>query len=594
MDTAEIAKRAEGKTVLTNMLPTVERLADVPQVRWKTDDGEWGEWTWRETHDKATRIASALKRLGMQPKERLALMMLNRPEFYPCDSGALLADLTPFSIYNSSSPEQIAYVVGHSEATMAIVENAAFLERFEKVRSDLPAVREIITIEPVDGYTSLDDLLGDDPIDVEAAVASVSPDDIATLVYTSGTTGPPKGAMLTQGGLAWTIESIRERTDGVWSDRTYISYLPLAHVLERFLAYYWGAAEGGTVTTCPDPALLAEYLGVVKPEAFVGVPRVWEKIYGRLQAALGAQPPEGQAAFNEALAIGRKAAEHKIAGTPMPDDLKAKHEEAEATLGLVRSLIGLDNVKVCGTGAAPTPQELMWFFLSLGLPLAEGYGMTETSFIISLDPVHYRPGTVGRPVPGQEVKIAEDGEVLVRGPNVIPGYLKDPEKTAEAIDPDGWLHTGDIGSLDEDGYLRIVDRKKELIITAGGKNISPANIEAALKSFPLISQACAIGDGKKFISALLTLDQDVLPGWAAEKGLEGTPEELAENETVRAEVERCVEEANKGFNKAESVKKFTIIPGDWDATTGELTPTMKLKRRVIHEKYADQIEAMYA
>jgi long-chain acyl-CoA synthetase len=325
------------------------------------------------------------------------------------------------------------------------------------------------------------------------------------------------------------------------------------------------------------------------------VPRVWEKIYAGIQAALSADP-EKKAGFDKALVVGAKAAEFRNRGEDLPPELQAAWEQVDAAaFSNVRALVGLDCMQVALTGAAPIPRQVLDFFINIGVPLSEVYGMSECTGPMTWTPRRIKPGTVGPPIPGQELKLLDDGEVCCRGGNVFPGYLKDPERTAECLDEDGWLHSGDIGVLDEDGYLTIVDRKKELIITAGGKNISPANLEAAIKSFPLIGQACAVGDRRAFMSALIVLDPDVAPAWAKSRGIEAAGlAELATHPEVIAEVQRCIDEANAQFSHVEKIKKFTILPAEGLPDSEELTPTMKLKRRGVLTKYADEIEALYA
>jgi long-chain acyl-CoA synthetase len=359
-----------------------------------------------------------------------------------------------------------------------------------------------------------------------------------------------------------------------------LSYLPMAHIAERVITHYVHIGHGTEVTTCPDPAALARYLREVRPEFFLGVPRVWEKLYGGIQAAVAADP-EKKAAFSRALEVGRQASAVRITGEPLPPDVEAAWDKVDAAVfANVRALVGLDACRVAITGAAPIPSGVFDFFLHIGLPFSEVYGMSESTGPMTWTPHRIRPGTVGPPIPGQEVRLLDDGEVLCRGGNVFSGYLKDPQRTADVLDEDGWLHSGDIGTFDDAGYLRIVDRKKELIITAYGKNISPANLETAIKSFPLIGQACTIGDGRAYMTALIVLDPDVAPAWAKSQGIKAASlAELAAHPDVRAEIERCVAEANARFSEVEKIKRFTILPAEWLPDSEELTPTMKLKRR---------------
>jgi long-chain acyl-CoA synthetase len=565
-----------GKTVPSLFRDMVAGRPDAVAVRWRPpgSDTATASLTWAQYADQACRVAAGLEALGVRPGQRIVLMMRNRPEFYPADMGALLAGATPISIYNSSSPEQIEYLASHSEATVAIVGDLGMLERFLKVRSELPDLQRLVLMDDPEGLASGDvvpfaDLLGAAPVDLDEAAGRVRPEDLATLIYTSGTTGPPKGVMLSHYNLCWVLESMNRATGEAVTGWRQVSYLPMAHIAERWLTHYLHIGEGTEVTTCTEPTELASYLREVRPEHFLGVPRVWEKLYAGIMAAVSADP-EKKAGFERALEVGD-----------------------EAVLGNIRAMVGLDQMRIAITGAAPIPRPVLDFFLAMGVPLSEVYGMSEATGPTTWDR-QIRPGTVGRAIPGQEMKLLDDGEVCFRGGNVFTGYLKDPDRTADALDEDGWLHTGDVGEVDEDGYLKIVDRKKELIITAGGKNISPANLEAAIKSYPLIGQACAIGDGRAYMAALIVLDPDVTPAWARSRGIEfSSVAELATHPDVRAEVERCVEDANGRFSQVEKIKKIAILPTEWPPDSDELTPTMKLKRRGVLAKYAEEIEALY-
>jgi long-chain acyl-CoA synthetase len=422
----------------------------------------------------------------------------------------------------------------------------------------------------------------------------VRPEDLATIIYTSGTTGPPKGVMLDHANVVWTVQSLLACWDG---DDPYfsrlVSYLPMAHIAERMTSHYQGIVGAFEVTVCPEPSQLVGLLTEVRPQILFGVPRIWEKLHAGVFARARANPDQ-QAMLDAALPVGGRAAEVRARGEELPADLAAEYEQAKPVLDYVRNLLGLDQVKSAISAAAPIPQEVLRFFRALGVEMSEMYGLSETSGPMTWAPFRVRVGTVGPPIPGCEVVLADDGEVLSRGGNIFRGYLNNPERTTEALDDDGWLHSGDIGEFDVDGYLKIVDRKKELIITTGGKNISPANLEAALKSFPLIGQVCVIGDNRPFVSALLVLDPEVAPAWAAHQGVEGkTLAALAADPVVLAEVGRNVDEANKRLARVEQVKKFVVLGEDWLADSEELTPTMKLKRRGVHAKYAAQIQSLY-
>jgi long-chain acyl-CoA synthetase len=585
---ADIDARAEGRTVVSMFLETVALTPARVALRWKDGDG-WGALTWAEYAEQAARVAGGLLAAGVGEGDRVVLMLRNRPEFHVADVGVLLAGATPISIYNSSSAEQVAFLAGHAKARVAIVEEA-FRRQVEEASADLPSLERIVV---VDEGTSWAELLAAEPVDVAAAAARSHPDGLATVIYTSGTTGPPKGVQITNRNVVWTVESYRAVAGEVRELRE-VSYLPMAHIAERMSSHYLGIACGFEVTTCPEAADIATYCAAVRPQTIFGVPRVWEKMQAAVRAALAADADKARQ-FQEAVDA---ALPLQLARRTRP--LTAQEQETldfldGVAFAPVRDLLGLDQVQFAVSGAAPIAVETLEWFVAIGVPFSEIYGMSENTGPLTWDPWEIRPGTVGRAMAGVEVRLADDGEVIARGGLVFPGYLDDPEKTAEALDADGWLHTGDIGVFDDDGYLRIVDRKKELIITAGGKNISPANLEAALRTIPLVGQAAAIGDQRKYVSALLVLDPDVARAWAAAHGRpDETLDELAADPDVIAEVAAGVEAAMADFNHAEQVKRFTLLAHEWLPDSDELTPTQKLKRRGIHAKYAAEIEAMYA
>jgi long-chain acyl-CoA synthetase len=583
---AEIDARAAGRTALTYFAETLERRPDAIALRWKVGD-DFEELTWRQYADQAARVAAGLRADSVNEGDRVVLMMRNRPEFHIADVGVLLAGATPISIYNSSSPEQIAYLVGHSRARVAIVEDGELLEHFREALPELPHLEHLLSLD-----ADWKGLLEAEPVDLAEAVARAQPEQLATVIYTSGTTGPPKGVQISHRNVAWTLESYRALLGELEGFRA-VSYLPMAHIAERFVTHYLGIASGFEVTTCPDMANVADYARLVRPQVIFGVPRVWEKMHAGVEAFLAGDPAMAKK-FGEACAVSlplqlaRRTRELTAEEQATLDRLDAE------ILGTARQLLGLDAVEFAVSSAAPLPVEVLEWFLAIGVPFSECYGMSENTGPLTWEPWQVRPGTVGRALPGVEIKLAEDGEIIARGGLVFPGYLDDPAKTAEALDADGWLHTGDIGVFDDDGYLRIVDRKKELIITAGGKNISPANLESALRTIPLVGQAAVIGDRRKFVSALLVLSPDAARAWAAAHGRpDATLAELAVDPDVIAEVQRGLDEAMDGFNHSEQVKRFTLLPEEWLPDSDELTPTAKLKRRVIAEKYAAQIEAMY-
>ena len=595
----ELHDRVDGWTVPNRFVRTVAAHPEAVALRWKNDDDSWGEWTFRDYADRVATAAGGLRAMGVGRGDRVVLMLRNVPEFHVLDMAACVLGATPISIYNSSSPEQVEYLVNHSESVVAFVEDIGFLERFNKVRAQLPTLRQLGVVRDPDGLagpevTTWDTLMASQPLDLDGEAANAEPDALATVIYTSGTTGPPKGVMLTHRNVAWTAECLRECIELTeYEGKRLVSYLPMAHIAERMTSHYMHAFLAYEVTCCPEPTQVAAYAGAVRPNIMFGVPRVWEKIYGGVSAALAADPEKAEK-FNEAVAAARPLVEKIDWGTATDEEKATWDFLDQVAFSTVRQLVGLDQLDIAITGAAPIPAELLGWFRAIGVPLAEIYGMSESSGPMTFTATHIKPGTVGPAIPGCEVTLAEDGEVICRGGNVFAGYLNEPEKTAETI-IDGWLHSGDIGEIDDDGYLRIVDRKKELIITAGGKNLSPANLEAALKTIPLVGQACAIGDNRPFVSALVVLDPDVAPAWAASKGLDGSDlAALAENPEVVAEIERGLTEVMAQFNNAERVKKVRVLGEEWLPDSEMLTPTSKLKRRGIHARYAEEIEALYS
>jgi long-chain acyl-CoA synthetase len=596
---AEVDASTGSATAPQLFLELVRSAPSSPALHSMRGDAGWNVWTLQDYADQVAAAAAGLASVGVGNGERVLLMMRNRPDFHWFDAAAQFLRATPVSIYNSSSPEEVEYLAGHAEARVAIVEDAGFLDRVLKVRKELPMLERIYVVEPPegplpDGVFAAGELLQQGSADLEALAADTSPDDIATLIYTSGTTGPPKGVMISQYNVVYTIEILKRSIefDNFLGMRV-VSYLPMAHIAERAVSHYQSMILGYSVYCCPDPNQLTTYLKEVHPQLAFGVPRVWEKIYNGVNAALAADP-DRKAKFDEGV-----DAAIEIRRSNLDGDFT---EEQQATLDFldsvafanVRELVGLDAVELAITGAAPIPVPVLEWFNAIGVPLVEIYGMSETTGPMTFSPERPKIGTVGRGCHGMEVRIADDGEVICRGGNIFQGYFKQPDKTAETI-IDGWLHSGDIGEMDDEGYIRIVDRKKELIITSGGKNISPANLEAALKTVPLIGQAAAIGDGRKFVSAILVLDPEAAAVWAKANGKEGLSlAELSVDPDVIAEVQAGVDEVNQQFAQVEQIKKFTLVGEEWMPDSDMLTPTSKLKRRGVNARYEAEIEAMYA
>ncbi len=588
--------RAVQSSTLTEALR--HTAADHPEIVAVRTPDDGVSLTWAEVLERAERIAGGLSSLGVGRGDCVAIMLGNRPEFHLADLGAVLLGATPFSVYVTYPPDEIRFQLEDSGARVAIVEQA-YLATMLAARSGT-ALEHVIVVDgdAPEQTLSLSELEAacPDGFDAREAADQVQPDDVLTLIYTSGTTGHPKGVQLTHRAVMFAARTVEEIISLPPGSRV-ISWLPAAHIAERNAHHYIPIVFAGTVTCAPNPREVLSYLPQVRPSWFFAVPRIWEKLKAGLEAMQAAQPEEQRAPIQAAIEAATERVRLRQRGLPVPDELEAAVTEADTNLfSKLREMLGLDQAVAVNVGAAPTPVSVLEFFHAIGIELSELWGMSETCGIGACNrPGEVRIGTVGPPSPGVELKLAEDGEVLCRGEFMMTGYRNQPERTAEALDADGWLHTGDIGTLDEDGYLSIVDRKKELIINAAGKNMSPANIEAALKTAsPLIGQACCIGDGRSYNTALIVLDADFAPQWATQHDLSGSSlAELAAQPAVIEAVQEGIDRANETLARVEQIKRFTIISGDWEPGGDELTPTIKLKRKPIAAKYADEIEAMY-
>jgi long-chain acyl-CoA synthetase len=598
-DTAATARpRAlKAATMCEAFQITAAEHADRPALRLKDTDYEasWGEYA-----ETVRKRAAAFAALGVQRGDVVGFMMVNRPALHLCDSAAMHLGATCFSIYNTSSPEQIEYLTSDAGNRIVVTEQA-FLDKLLTARARVPTLEHLVVIdgEAPDGTMSIEEFeaLGADDFDFESAWRTVEPDDVLCLIYTSGTTGPPKGVELTHDNLMseWRgLDPVYPVTPGGRA----ISFLPTAHVADRWANHYSSMVLGHTIHCCPNPREMVAYSVEVRPTVWGGVPRIWEKLKSALEAGFAAEKDERKrSAVEWALGVGLDRARAKQDGD-VPATLEEEWRRAdELVLSKIRIALGLDEVELFGVGAAPTPPEVIEFFDAIGIEIAELWGLSETSACATINPPGaVRVGTVGKALPNVELELADDGEILVRGPIVMKGYRNQPDKTREAIDDQGWFHTGDIGELDEDGYLRIVDRKKELIINAAGKNMSPANIEAKIKAAStLIAQAVAIGDRRPYNVALIVLDPDGCRTLAREHELaDPAPAAMATEEAALDEVAAATERANADLSRVEQIKKFRIIPGEWEPGGDELTPTAKLKRKPIAEKYAAEIDALYA
>jgi long-subunit acyl-CoA synthetase (AMP-forming) len=594
MTTAQSA--VDAATVAEAVRRTAADHPDLVAVRMPDDSVSL---TWGELLERVDALAGGLARLGVSRGQCVALMLSNRPEFPIADLATMTLGATPFSIYVTYPPAEITFLIRDSGARVAIVEQA-FLPAILEARRELPGLEHVIVVdgEAPPGVLALAEVEGSDPgFDGAAAAATVSPDDLATLIYTSGTTGHPKGVQLTHHAVMFTAQGVRQVIEFPVGSRV-ISWLPAAHIAERMAHHYIPVIYAGTVTCAPNPRDVLSYLPQVRPNWFFAVPRIWEKLKAGLEAMQAAQPEEQRRPVADAMAAATERVRLRQQGRPVPPELEAAVARADEELfSKLRQMLGLDQLVAVNVGAAPTPVEVVEFFHAIGIELAELWGMSETCGTGTCNrPGQVRIGSVGPPSPGVEIKLAADGEVLCRGEFLMSGYRNQPEKTAEAIDAEGWLHTGDIGTIDEDGFVSIVDRKKEIIISAAGKNMSPANIEAAIKtSSPLIGQACCIGDARPYNTALIVLDADFAPQWARQSGLgERTLEDLAGEPQAVAAVQAGIEAANERLARVEQIKKFTIVRGDWLPGGDELTPTIKLKRKPIAAKYADAIDQMYS
>lgn len=584
-----------------------ERYADAPAFsdRFDVPEGEtWSTITWRETWEQTQQVAAALIDLGVERGDPVAIMAANRTAHTLADYGAMTAAAVPMSIYNTLAQEQVAFIAAESRPVVVVLEDHDRYQRWEKALDEVDSVRHVVMLADADRVDdprvlTWPDLLarGADTSAVEERMERITPDLPATFLYTSGTTGNPKGVVLTHHNVMFEAVSTLDNA-GLKGPQRSISYLPLAHIAERVLATYAPPFLGSHVHAIPDPAGLLGALGEVHPTAFFGVPRVWEKIKTGISAKLAEDPdPANQELVRTAMAAGLAWTQAHETGNELTPEVEEAYAKAdEAILGFLRLLLGLDQVTWAASAAAPMPLEVAKFMGGLGLRVYDVYGMTETTgAFTSNGPDHFKLGTVGVPNPGIEVRLADDGEILCRGPVITPGYHRQEAATAALIDEDGWLHTGDIGVVDDDGFYSVVDRKKELIITSAGKNIAPSNIENYLKESPVIGHAMALGDDRSYVVAILTLDGEIAPLVAQKMGIEFTDlADLSQKPQIRAMVQAAVDAANERLSRPEQVKAWELLADEWTAESEELTPTLKLKRRVVRTKYADVVDALYA
>ncbi len=550
-------------------------------------NGRWQPTTWRGYADQVRAAARALMTLGFQRGGTVAMLGFNRPEWVILDHAAMMAGGAAAGIYTTCSAEEVQYIVHHSEALVVLVEDAAQLAKIKSRRAEMPLCKWIVTMRGVTA-TGEDVLTWDDFLaraeatpeqQLDQRVDALNPDDVATLIYTSGTTGPPKGVMLTHANLAWTARTLTEIGGGTEQDVS-LSYLPLSHIAEQMATILMPATVGSTVFFAESIEKVPDNLKESRPTVFFGVPRIWEKFHAALAGKFGDVTGVKRRLLDWSRTVCAEINRKRDRDLPISRLLDAQYQIAtKLVIGKLKAALGFDRARTLISGAAPIAPDVLEFFASIDLPIREIYGQSEDTGPTSFNlPGKTKIGSVGPALPGIECKIGDDGEILIRGPNVFLGYLKEPEATAECL-KDGWLRSGDLGQFDRDGFLSITGRKKEIIITAGGKNVAPKNIEAAIKMSPLVGEAVVIGDRRKFLTALVTL------GDAAAK--------INDANQIRAQIQAQIDTVNASLARVEQVKKFAILPKPFGIDTGELTPTMKIKRKVVAAKYASEIEAMY-
>jgi len=575
----------------------VEHAAEVwgsqPAMRWK-EGGVWRTMTWREYRNQVMAVARGLITLGFEPGDGLVILAGNRPEWMVADLAAIVAGGRPTGLYTTATADQCAYVTQHCGASIAVVEHEGFLQQIEGARDRL---RAVVVLQGSGGgcigWRELIELGDRSPVgQLEARIAALDPEQPCTVIYTSGTTGSPKGVMLSHRNLLWTAGTLAADFE-IGSSYRCLSYLPLSHVAEQIVSLFAGLVTGGCIAFAASLETVLDDLREVRPTFFFAVPRVWEKIQARMEAAGSSSRGLRRRLLGWARRIGREAGAARQRGEPVPGGTWLADR---LVFRAIRRRLGFDRVEHFVTSAAPIGVETLEFFLSVGITILEVYGMTECSGPATFSkPDRFRVGSAGLPIPGTEIKLTADGEICMRGPHVFVGYSKDPDGTREALDDEGWLHSGDIGTLDHDGFLRIVDRKREIIITSGGKNIAPVPIELRLKAVAGIAGAVVVGERRKYLTALLTIDPEQLTEIAARIGSRAaTTAEAASCPAFRAYLDEAVASINASLASYETIKRFAILDGQLSIDDGTLTPTLKLRRRNVDELYRDVIESLYA
>ncbi len=590
--------RGTNSSTLADLLSrSAERYGNDPAVRYKDGD-RWVDRSFNEVRDTARDLSLGLIDLGVAKGDKVSILGNTRPEWTYFDFAALSAGATVVPIYQTNSPEECQYVLENSDAKVVVVEDDEQMEKVRAVRDQLPMLEQVVRMTgSSEDAISMEDLAArgakHDDAEWEARWKTVTPDDICTFIYTSGTTGPPKGCIISHGNYRAMLNMINETSTIEDEDVAYL-YLPLAHSFALLIQL--GSFDlGGTIAYWErDPLKIVPNLVELKPTYFPSVPRIFEKIYTTATSAMEKEGGLKKAVFDWSIRVGRRMRETERAGRAPGFLLRKQYEFADKkVLSKIRGLFG-GNLRLAVSGAAPISPEILRFFDAAGVLVLEGWGMTETSTAATISSAEdFKVGTIGKPFPGCQVKIAEDGEILVKGPNVFQGYYKNEKATRETI-VDGWLHTGDVGEIDSEGFITITGRKKDIIITAGGKNITPANLENEIKQHPLVSQCVVVGDRRPYLVALVTLDPEEVVAYAKEHGLPEDPEQLASNDEIRKTIEVHVETINEKFARVEQVKKVAILHHDLSQESGELTPTLKVKRAVVAQKHEGEIEALYA
>jgi len=595
-----------GETVVQSIQANARVHPDRPAMR-RRGEGGWEVITWADYAQGVREVAAGLAELGIGPGEHVAILGNNRVEWHLADLGSLSNGCVTVPVYQTSSPTQVQYILGHGEARLCFVDSHAQLGKVLAVRDELPKLDRVILFDDgkrlddifVTGFDELRALgrqrIERDAAEVDARLHGVRPDDLATLVYTSGTTGPPKGTMISHGNIVWTLRNATppfEIRDG----ERLLSFLPLSHIAERMMSDFMPIAVGGETWFAGSLVTVPQDLAACRPTVFFAVPRVWEKLREGIEQKVRTMPTALQRLVDRLIELGLEKVAAEQDGTSFGVVARTEYDVLDRLIGAkIRHELGLDEAHVMITAAAPTHPSLIRWFHALGLPVCELYGQTEDCGpATSNRPADNRIGTVGRALPGVSLRIAEDCEVLVKGGNVCLGYFKDAKATAALIDEDGWMHTGDMGVLDGDGWLRMTGRKKDLIITAAGKNIAPQDMETELRNHALISQAVVVGEGRSYLTALITLDPEELNRWAKEHDKLEMAEALAADPDVIAAVQSAVDDVNGRRSRAESIRKFRILPRDFTVAEGELTPTLKVKRNVVYDLHAEEIAELYA